>query len=135
MAASLTAFVVAPFLFLLPVPPTDRSALIALVVIFIVAGCSAGLYLKFAPLNQRALLAFLTMGAVLNVLTPIALRLLPGALLDRMILDVIAPLFGLDGEYAYDAAGYELWWAIWLFLALIALFIRRAVRRTALTKA
>ncbi|RDU94957.1 hypothetical protein DWV00_31325 [Trinickia dinghuensis] len=135
LAALLTAFIVAPFLFLLPVPPTDRSALIALVVIFIVASCSARLYLKFAPLNQRALLGLLTMGAVLNVLTPIAFRLLPGALLDRMILDVIAPLFGLDGEYAHDAAGYELWWEIWLSLALIALSIRWVVRRTALSKA
>ncbi|GLU34313.1 hypothetical protein WKR88_09750 [Trinickia caryophylli] len=96
---------------------------------------AAWLAVKFAPERRRTLLTAVVAGAIINVLTQVVTRVLPSAILDRMIPGVIAPLFGLDGEYAYDAAGYELWWEIWLIPALIACAIAWGLQRISEAKA
>ncbi|CAN7190950.1 hypothetical protein LJR230_000425 [Trinickia sp. LjRoot230] len=127
-AGLLTVFDVAPFVLLLPFQHTDLSTSISLIVILALGAGAAWLAVKLARERSRTLLIVLSTGAMLNILTQVVTRVLPSAILDRLAPGVIAPLFGLDGEYAFDAAGYELWWEIWLFLAVVACAIAWAIR-------
>ena len=118
-----------------PVPPRTDSSTIASLIAILVLGIGASLLaVTLARRRSRIFLIVLAAAAALNVLTQVVTRALPSAILDRMMLGVIASLFGLDGEYAFDAAGYELWLEIWLSLALIACVIARAVRHGTLTR-
>ena len=134
LAALLALFDLTPFVFLLPVPPTDSWTIAALIFICVVAGYWARLSVKSATPKQRAVLPLLAVVAVLNVLTKLGMTHLPSTLLDRVPIGFIASLFGLDGEYAYDAAIYEVWCQLWLCLALFTCAIGWTVRRTVRAK-
>jgi hypothetical protein len=134
LAGLLTVFDVAPFIVLLPFPSSDSSTIASLVAILILGIGASWLAVTLARRRSRIFLIVLAAAAALNVLTQVVTRALPSAILDRMTLGVIASLFGLDGEYAFDAAGYELWLEIWLSLALIACVIAWAVRHGMQTK-
>lgn len=135
VAGLLMVFDVAPFLLLLPFPQTDLSTVITLIIILALGVGAAWLAVKRAPEKRRTLWIVLITGAILNILTQVVTRLLPSPVLDKLVLGVLAQLFNLDGEYAFDAAGYELWWEIWVFLALVGCAIAWAVRRTVQAKA
>jgi len=130
-AGLLTVFDVAPFLLLLPFHQTDLStAAIAMAILALGIGV-AWLSTTLPPTRMRVLWSVLATGAALNILTQIVTRMLPPAILDRLVLGILSRLFDLDGEYAFDAAGYELWLEIWLFLALIGSAIAWVIRRAA----
>lgn len=135
LAALLAVFDLTPFVFLVPVPPTDSWTIGALIFICVVSGYWAWLAFKSATPKQRAVLPLLAVVAMLNVLTQICMTHLPSTLQDRVPYGFIASLFGLDGEYAYNAALFEVWCQLWLCLALIACAIGWTVRRAVLTKA
>lgn len=133
-AGLLTVFDVAPFVLLLPFPHTDLSTGVSLIGILALGAGAAWRAVQLARERSRTLLIVLSTGAMLNILTQVVTRVLPSAMLDRLALGVIAPLFGLDGEYAFDAAGYELGWEIWLFLALTTCMAAWAIRHGVQTR-
>jgi hypothetical protein len=134
LAGLLTVFDVAPFIVLLPLPSSDSSTIASLAAILILVIGASWLAIALAHRRSRILLTVLAAAAALNALTQVVTRALPSAILDRMTLGAIASLFGLDGEYAFDAAGYELWLEIWLFLALIACVVAWAIGHGMQTK-
>ena len=135
LAGVLTVFDVAPFLLLLPFQQTDLSTVSIITAILALGVTGAWLSVTLSPPKMRILWIVLATGAALNILTQLVTRMLPQSILDRLVPGVLSRLFDLDGEYAFDAAGYELWWEIWLFLALIGCAIAWAARRATHIKA
>ena len=128
-------FDVAPFLLLLPFQQTDLSTVSIITAILALGVTGAWLSVTLSPPKMRILWIVLATGAALNILTQLVTRMLPQSILDRLVPGVLSRLFDLDGEYAFDAAGYELWWEIWLFLALIGYAIAWVARRATHIKA
>ena len=135
LAGVLTVFDVAPFLLLLPFQQTDLSTVSIITAILALGVTGAWLSVTLSPPKMRILWIVLATGAALNILTQLVTRMLPQSILDRLVPGVLSRLFDLDGEYAFDAAGYELWWEIWLFLALIGYAIAWVARRATHIKA
>ena len=131
----LAVFDLTPFVFLLPVPPTDTWSIVGLVALCAGGGYCAWSSFKSTTPKQRALLPLLAIAAVLTLLTKFAMNRLPATLLDRVATDYIASLFGLDGEFAYDAALFEMWCELWLCFALTACAIGWIIRKAVSAKA
>jgi hypothetical protein len=118
-AGLLTFFVALPFVFLLPLPRNDLYGFSSLALVLAIAGIASWQVIRRPRPQRRALIACLLAAALLCMVTPLATRVLASfGPLDWLTLDILAPLFGLDGERAYDAADYELWCEVWFVLAL-----------------
>ncbi|WP_206958122.1 hypothetical protein [Trinickia acidisoli] len=130
-AGLLSLFVTLPFLFLAPAPQDDEYGFTFLAIAAIVALLVSWMATRAAGRRRRILFACLCAAALPCIANPLAVRVLGHFLdLDVLIPDVLAGLFGLDGERAYDAALYELWCELWLlfalpFFAVIWLVLRR----------
>jgi hypothetical protein len=117
IASVFSLLVTLPFLFMAPLPEEDVYGFPMLALAVLVAILAFWKTARASRPGRRLALAYLGVAALPCLIYPFVLRVLERCYwLDRLLPNLLASLFKLDGEQAYDAVYYGLWCELWLVL-------------------